>query len=162
MKALQAVSLILGIIVSALTIAEKNGVWLPPVVAFVNEQSAWLLPLICIVFGVAAGWNAKKWSASGSGGPKKLTQEKIETAQATNVKLNGLSDLLPAEKEMLSRLYNEVQVHVGMDGLATARALRARGAVRRTDAPESDVISQCYVELTDEWRGIVKTAMEDC
>ncbi|WP_270207938.1 hypothetical protein [Eggerthella lenta] len=74
---------------------------------------------------------------------------------------DALADLLPLEREMISRLYNEVQVYVGMDGLAAARSLRERGVVARTDAPESGIISQCYVQLTDEWRGIVKAAMAD-
>ena len=60
MKILQAVSLVLGIIVSALTIVDKTGISLPPILSFVNEQSNWLLPVLCILFGFAAGWNARK------------------------------------------------------------------------------------------------------
>lgn len=80
MKALQAVSLILGIIVSALTIAEKNGIWLPSFVAFVNGQSAWLLPLICIVFGFAVGWNARKRTDAKA--PRGETKEEINARNA--------------------------------------------------------------------------------
>lgn len=72
-------------------------------------------------------------------------------APSRSVEDDPLSKLLPIEISFLLRVYDEAQVHVGMENLKVAKSLQQKGVITRTDAPESGVISQCDVELTSEW-----------
>ncbi len=72
-----------------------------------------------------------------------------------------LSKLIPSEIPFLLRVYDEAQAHVGTENLKAARNLHAKGAVVRTDAPESGVISQCDVALTDEWVAIMNARADE-
>lgn len=72
-----------------------------------------------------------------------------------------LSRLVPAEIPFLLHVYDEAQAHVGTENLMAARSLHAKGAVIRTDAPESGVISQCDVALTDEWVAIMNARADE-
>ncbi len=72
-----------------------------------------------------------------------------------------MSRILPTEIPFLLRVYDEAQVHVGTENLMVARSLHRKGAVLRTDAPESGVISQCDVALTDEWVTIMKSHADE-
>ena len=72
-----------------------------------------------------------------------------------------LSRLVPAEIPFLLRVYDEAQVHVGMENLKVAKSLQQKGVITRTDAPESGVISQCDVTLTPKWALIMKTHVKN-
>ena len=82
-------------------------------------------------------------------------------AEARNATPDGaaspdpFNDLSPTEAAMILEVYENDQLHVGTDGLATARNLRRREIALRTDAPESDVISNCDIALTDDWRRLM-------
>lgn len=71
------------------------------------------------------------------------------SAKAGDVKIPGLS---PIEAEMVRSIWNEGSLRVGTRWISVARVLKSRGIIYRLDAPDSDVIEQCDVTLTDEWR----------
>ena len=82
--------------------------------------------------------------------------------EASSQKGGGpLSVLVPAEIPFLLRVYDEAQAHVGAENLAVARSLHGKGAVLRTDAPESGVISQCDVTLAPEWVPIMRARADE-
>lgn len=72
-----------------------------------------------------------------------------------------LAELVPAEVPFLLSVYDGAQAHVGTENLMVARSLRRKGVVYRTDAPESDVISQCDVALTDDWVRIMNERADE-
>ena len=63
--------------------------------------------------------------------------------------------LSPAEAEVVDRIYERSQLHVGTEFLEIGRTLRRMGVVFRTDAPSSDLIEECDMTLTDRWRAIM-------
>ena len=94
----------------------------------------------------------------------KKTEELLDSSgpsSATRDTDDPLSKLLPTEIPFLLRVYDEAQAHVGMENLKVAQSLNAKGAVARTDAPESGVISQCDVALTDKWAEIMNARADE-
>lgn len=62
----------------------------------------------------------------------------------------SIDSLLPSEKKLILRLYDEMQICVGMENLGVTQSLRDEEIAFRTNAPESDIISQCDIRITNE------------
>lgn len=125
-------------------------------------------PVLTFLLGVFTGWHLRKLASGGRARRDDASPRKAAAAGgATREPLSSqggedpLAELVPAEVPFLLSVYNGAQAHVGMENLMVARSLRRKGVVYRTDAPESDVISQCDVALTDDWVRIMNERADE-
>lgn len=125
-------------------------------------------PVLTFLLGIFTGWHLRKLASEGGNGEGETSPRKAAAASgATREPLSPrggedpLAELVPAEVPFLLSVYDGAQAHVGTENLMVARSLRRKGVVYRADAPESDVISQCDVALTDDWVRIMNERADE-